>query len=72
MFITIEDETGVINVIVHPWLVERQRREVLSAQLLGVFGQLQSENNVVLLVAKRLVDLTPWLGQLATTSRDFH
>ncbi|MEC5388299.1 error-prone DNA polymerase [Uliginosibacterium sp. H3] len=72
VFITIEDETGVINVIVHPWLVERQRREVLSAQLLGVFGQLQSENNVVLLVAKRLVDLTPWLGQLATTSRDFH
>ncbi|HSD36940.1 MAG TPA: error-prone DNA polymerase, partial [Rhodocyclaceae bacterium] len=88
VFITIEDETGVINVIVHPWLVERQRREVLSAQLLGVFGQLQISESphealegegkeeektpVVLLVAKRLVDLTPWLGQLATTSRDFH
>jgi error-prone DNA polymerase len=90
VFITIEDETGVINVIVHPWLVERQRREVLSAQLLGVFGQLQISESpgdakemeegdteqektpVVLLVAKRLVDLTPWLGSLATTSRDFH
>lgn len=72
VFITIEDETGVVNVIVHPWLVNRQRREVLSASLLGVYGQLQSENNVVLLVAKRLVDLSPWLGNLRTASRDFH
>ncbi|MDB5800444.1 MAG: error-prone polymerase, DnaE-like protein [Rhodocyclales bacterium] len=72
VFITIEDETGVINVIVHPWLAQKQRREVLSASLLGVFGQLQSENNVVLLVAKHLVDLSPWLGALNVTSRDFH
>ncbi|MDB5815022.1 MAG: error-prone polymerase [Rhodocyclales bacterium] len=72
VFITLEDETGVINVIVHPWLAQKQRREVLSAQLLGVFGQLQSENNVVMLVAKRLVDLSPWLGALNVTSRDFH
>jgi error-prone DNA polymerase len=72
VFITIEDETGVINVIVHPWLAQQQRREVLSANLLGVFGQLQSENNVVILVAKHLVDLSPWLGQLNVSSRDFH
>ncbi|MDQ8022518.1 MAG: error-prone DNA polymerase [Moraxellaceae bacterium] len=72
VFITIEDETGVINVIVHPWLMEKQHREVIGANLLGVYGQLQSANNVVMLVAKRLVDLTPWLGSLNTVSRDFH
>lgn len=72
VFITLEDETGVINVIVHPDVVDRHRREVLSARLLGVYGQLQCANNVVLLVAKRLVDLSPWLGRLEVTSRDFH
>ncbi|MFT4174774.1 MAG: error-prone DNA polymerase [Rhodocyclaceae bacterium] len=72
VFITLEDETGVINVIVHPQVAERQRREVLSARLLGVYGQLQCANGVVLLVAKRLVDLSPWLGRLPSTSRDFH
>ncbi|GAA5168124.1 error-prone DNA polymerase [Viridibacterium curvum] len=84
VFITIEDETGVVNVIVHPWLAERQRREVLNAGLLGVFGQMQvsdppheaeeggDQARVVLLVAKHLVDLSAWLGELATVSRDFH
>ncbi|GAB2891615.1 error-prone DNA polymerase [Uliginosibacterium flavum] len=72
VFVTLEDETGMLNVIVHPWLAERQRRELLGARLLGVFGQLQSEGGVVHLIAKRLVDLTPWLGRLDTTSRDFH
>jgi error-prone DNA polymerase len=72
VFVTLEDETGMLNVIVHPWLAERQRRELLGARLLGVFGQLQSESGVVHLIAKRLVDLTAWLGRLDTTSRDFH
>lgn len=72
VFVTLEDETGMLNVIVHPWLAERQRRELLGARLLGVFGQLQSESGVVHLIAKRLVDLSPWLGRLDTTSRDFH
>ncbi|MGE5490087.1 MAG: error-prone DNA polymerase [Actinomycetota bacterium] len=72
VFITLEDETGLINTVVHSYLAERQRREVLQARLLGVFGQLQREGEVVHLVAKRLVDLTPWLGRLETISRDFH
>ncbi|HZX30142.1 MAG TPA: error-prone DNA polymerase, partial [Rhodocyclaceae bacterium] len=72
VFITLEDETGLINTVVHSYLAERQRREVLQARLLGVFGQLQREGDVVHLVAKRLVDLTPWLGRLETISRDFH
>ncbi|QBE64940.1 error-prone DNA polymerase [Pseudoduganella lutea] len=71
LFITIEDETGNVNVIVWPDLVDRFRREVLGASLLGVYGVWQQEGIVRHLVAKRLVDLSPMLGRLPTTSRDF-
>jgi error-prone DNA polymerase len=71
MFITLEDETGLVNVIVWPGLIERQRRELLGASLLGVYGIWQRENGVSHLVAKRVVDLSNWLGSLATPSRDF-
>jgi error-prone DNA polymerase len=72
VFVTLEDESGLTNVVVHPQLVEKQRRELLGARLLGVYGQLQVEGEVVHLVAKRLVDLSTWLGRLETVSRDFH
>jgi error-prone DNA polymerase len=71
LFITIEDETGTVNVIVWPTLVEQQRREVLSATLLGVYGIWQCEGGVRHLVAKRLVDLSHLLGQLEAVSRNF-
>ncbi|MDP3438988.1 MAG: error-prone DNA polymerase, partial [Azonexus sp.] len=72
VFVTLEDESGLVNVVVHPELVDKQRRELLGARLLGVYGQLQKEGEVVHLVAKRLVDLSAWLGHLKTSSRDFH
>lgn len=72
VFITLEDETGNVNVIIWPSLVEQQRREVMGARLLAVYGQWQSKNGVSHLVAKRLVDLTHMLGELSTRSRDFH
>jgi error-prone DNA polymerase len=72
VFLTLEDESGLANVIVHPQLAERQRRELLSARLLGVFGIVQREGEVVHLIAKRLVDHSELLGQLPTSSRDFH
>jgi error-prone DNA polymerase len=72
VFVTLEDETGWTNIVVKPWLVDKQRRELLGATLLGVYGQLQKEGQVVHLVAQRLVDLSTWLGRLETTSRDFH
>jgi error-prone DNA polymerase len=71
MFVTLEDETGVINVIVWPALVESQRRELLGATLLGVSGTWQREGEVRHLVAKRLVDLSHLLGRLHVGSRDF-
>jgi error-prone DNA polymerase len=71
LFITIEDETGNVNVIVWPALVEQQRQEVLNASLLGVYGVWQREGKVCHLVARRLVDLSHLLGRLPTVSRDF-
>jgi len=71
VFMTLEDETGTVNVIVWPDLVESQRREVLGAPLLGVYGVWQQEGIVRNLVAKRLVDMSHLLGRLRTSSRDF-
>ena len=72
VFVTLEDETGLTNIVVHPQLVDKQRRELLGSSLLGVYGQLQKEGEVVHLIARRLVDLSAWLGPLQTSSRDFH
>jgi error-prone DNA polymerase len=71
IFVTLEDETGPVNVIVWPNLVEKQRKELLGASLLGVYGKWQCHNNVRHLVAMRLVDLSHLLGELETRSRDF-
>ncbi|HEY0844594.1 MAG TPA: error-prone DNA polymerase [Noviherbaspirillum sp.] len=71
MFVTIEDETGLVNVIVWPALVDRFRKELLGSQLLGVYGIWQCEGQVRHLVAKRLVDMSPLLGGLRTHSRNF-
>ena len=72
IFMTLEDETGHINVIVWNRIAERQRRETLGARLLGVYGVLQREGGVIHLVARRLEDHTRLLGRLVTRSRDFH
>ncbi len=72
MFVTVEDETGLLNIIVHRDLQENQRREVLGATLLGIYGQVSREGEVMHLVARRLVDRSGLLGTLAPRSRDFH
>ena len=72
LFITLEDETGQVNVIVWPSLVEKFRREALGAALLAVYGVWQREGDVKHLVAQRLVDVSHLLGELPTASRNFH
>ncbi|MBY0572787.1 MAG: error-prone DNA polymerase, partial [Undibacterium sp.] len=72
LFITIEDESGNVNVIVWPDLVEKQRQEVLKAKLLGVYGIWQTDGKVQHLIAKRLVDLSHLLGDLVLTSHNYH
>ncbi|AVO50633.1 error-prone DNA polymerase [Melaminivora suipulveris] len=81
MFVTLEDETGPVNVIVWPQVIERWREPLLRARLLAVQGRWQrhvepdSGTAVCNLVAARLHDCTPLLGRLARAlggSRDFH
>ena len=72
VFVTLEDETGSINIIVWRHIRERQRAALLRSRLLAVAGQWQAKDGSTHLIARRLVDMTPWLGALATQSRDFH
>ncbi|MDG0026685.1 error-prone DNA polymerase [Trinickia sp. Y13] len=72
IFMTLEDETGNVNVIIWPSLLEKQRKEVLGASLLAVYGVWQCQGQVRHLVAKRLVDLSHLLGGLQSESRNFH
>jgi error-prone DNA polymerase len=72
VFVTLEDETGYVNVVVWATLVERQRRELLGARLMTVYGVIEREGDVVHLVARRLVDHSALLGRLVTRLRDFH
>nr|WP_312781769.1 error-prone DNA polymerase [Brevundimonas sp.] len=64
MFITIEDETGVANLVIWPSLYEQQRRVVLGASLLVVDGRVQREGEVVHIVAERLHDGSDLLASL--------
>jgi len=72
LFMTLEDETGNINVVIWPATVERFRREVLSATMVAVSGVTQREGEVVHLIAHKLEDLSWMLGKLTTHSRNFH
>jgi error-prone DNA polymerase len=72
VFVTLEDETGYLNVVVWASLVEKQRRELVGSSLLGVEGEIQREGEVVHLVARRLFDHSRLMGRLVMRSRDFH
>ncbi|MGI9025363.1 MAG: error-prone DNA polymerase [Burkholderiaceae bacterium] len=72
IFVTLEDETGVINVIVWKHVVETQRRPLLSARLLTVHGVWQKQGEVRHVIANRLFDHSQLLGRLGVSSRDFH
>jgi error-prone DNA polymerase len=65
IFMTLEDETGIANVIVWPKAFERLRAIVLGARFVAVTGKLQSESGVIHIVAERMDDLTPMLGLLS-------
>jgi error-prone DNA polymerase len=71
MFVTLEDETGNTNVIIWKGLFEKQRKEILNAHLLTVYGIWQCRDGVAHLVAKRVVDHSELLGSLSVDSRDF-
>jgi error-prone DNA polymerase len=71
-FVTLEDETGYLNLVVWERLAQRDRRALLGAALLGVYGVVQKESGVLHVIAERLADHSELLGNLVTRSRDFH
>jgi DNA-directed DNA polymerase III PolC len=70
-FVTMEDETGHVNLIVWKRVAEEQRAALLGSRLLEVRGALQREGDVLHVIAQRLTDLSALLGELAFESRDF-
>jgi error-prone DNA polymerase len=71
-FVTLEDETGTVNVVVWLKLAAKQRRELVESTVLAVDGELQVADGVRHLVAHRLHDWTPLLAGLDARARDFH
>jgi error-prone DNA polymerase len=71
-FLTLEDESGQVNVIVWERIGREQRPALLESRLLEVQGELQQQEGVCHLIAHRLIDRSALLGELLTRSRDFH
>jgi error-prone DNA polymerase len=72
IFMTIEDETGSVNLIVWSSVADAQRRPLLEARLLEVQGELQHQHGVMHVIAHRLIDRSSLIGELLARSRDFH
>jgi error-prone DNA polymerase len=71
IFMSLEDETGISNLIVWPSIQAQQRQPVFSAHLMVVQGELQNEMNVIHVIAEKVRDYSHWLGRLHVDSRDF-
>jgi DNA-directed DNA polymerase III PolC len=71
-FVTMEDETGYVNLIVWNRVAIEQRAALLESRLLEVHGKLQREGDVQHVIAQRLIDLSSMLGDLVVASRNFH
>jgi error-prone DNA polymerase len=64
IFLTLEDEKAVANIIIWPRIFDRYRAVIMGARFVRVTGKLQSESDVIHIVADRIEDLTPWLAVL--------
>jgi error-prone DNA polymerase len=71
IFMTIEDETGIANAVLWVKTFEKYRRVVLSAGMVGIYGKIQREGEVVHLVAHRLTDLSEALASVGERNRAF-
>jgi len=70
-FITLEDETGHVNLIVWRKTAEEQRDVLLAARLMGIEGELQIEGKVIHVIVRRMTDHSSFLGELTVPSREF-
>jgi error-prone DNA polymerase len=64
VFMTLEDETGVVNAVVWPKTLERFRKIVMTARLIAITGRIQRHEDIIHVVAGKLEDLSPWLRDL--------
>jgi len=71
-FVTMEDETGYVNLIVWNRVAIEQRAALLESRLLEVHGKLQREGDVQHVIVQRLTNLSSLLGDLVVVSRNFH
>ncbi|MDZ4730584.1 MAG: error-prone DNA polymerase [Xanthomonadales bacterium] len=72
LFLTLEDETGCVNVVIWPRLWEKQRAEILGASVLAIDGVMETDGEVHHLIASRAHDFSHLADGLQTRSRDFH
>lgn len=72
VFASLEDEGGILNIILWPSVFDAQRRCALQSSLLVVAGTLQRRDRVAHVVAERLHDGSHWLSRMPRRSRDFH
>ncbi|WP_411887468.1 error-prone DNA polymerase [Hydrocarboniphaga effusa] len=72
MFMTIEDETGSVNLILRPQFVENHRAEVLGARVAVVTGEVQSTSGVIHVMVEKFRDVSYLLSEIPSLSRDFH
>jgi len=71
-FVTLEDETGQVNIVVWRALAQKQHRVLLESIVMGVYGVLEANDGVHHLIAKRLYDFSALLPEFSFASRDFH
>ncbi|NGY04372.1 error-prone DNA polymerase [Solimonas terrae] len=77
MFITLEDDTGIVNLIVRPPLIEAQREAVVGGSFLLARGRLQKQGSdedgwIIHVIAEEFADRSHWIARLPYLSRDFH
>src|SRR5690606_35812343 len=72
IFMTVEDETGNINVVIWPDLQRRFRKAVLTAPLVMIKGVVEKKGEVIHVIAGEIIDLSQYLPSLELKSRDFH
>jgi error-prone DNA polymerase len=71
-FVTLEDETGYINLVIWERTAEQQRRILLNSSIMGVYGVVQKQEGVLHVIVRRLEDCSSLLDSLRSKSRDFH
>ncbi len=70
-FVTLEDETGYVNLVVWKRIADRDRRALTTSRLMAAYGEVQRDGQVIHVIASQLRDFSEMLGELTTRSRDF-